>query len=131
MAISDGSNESTSVGLSLSRNCLLSTRMRASETSAMVISRGADFGATRASHAARPGARAARPRPSVTETVIRLFQGGLRGLRRFGAQGLLSGSTVGFVRLHDLLDERVPHDVPFVEVHECDALDVANHLHGL
>src|SRR3982750_346516 len=114
MAMSPGSNESTSVTASLPRNCLLSARMRASETSAMVRSAGAAPGAVWARPAATPGPGAVRPRPSVMETAI-----------------LLPGSTVGFVRLDDLLDERVPHHVPVVEVHERDSLDVAHHFHRL
>src|SRR5262245_58827322 len=90
--------------------------MRASETSATAISPRADAGATRASHAASPGARAGRPRPSLTTTASRL----------------LSGSTaVRFVGLHDLLHELMAHDVALVEVDERDALHLADHLHRL
>src|SRR6478672_723620 len=86
-----------------------------SETSAMATSPRAAAGATRASQAARPGARTARPRPSLTDTDKRL----------------LSGSTVRFVRLDDLLHQRVPHDVLVVEVDERDAVDLADHFHRL
>src|SRR3954453_22408039 len=97
--------------------------MRASETSAIATSRGAEGGATFASHRASPGAIARPPRPSVSVTASCLRGRGrvarLRGSRRFGEAGpLLPGSTVGFVRLHDLLDERVPHHILLVEVHE-------------
>src|SRR5512134_3709182 len=88
--------------------------MRASETRAIATSPRALAGATRASQRARPPSATARPRPSETDT---------RSWR------LLSGSTVLFVRLHDLLHERVPHDVLLVEVDERDALDVADDLH--
>src|SRR5678815_5563198 len=128
MTMSEGSNDRTSVGLSLRRNCRFSARIRASDTSAIATSRGADGGATFSSHRARPAAEPPPPRPSPSGTVSRR-----RGCARFGAPGpLLSGwSTVGFVRLHDLLDERVAHDVLLVEVHEGDAVDVAHHLHRL
>src|SRR5687767_8401906 len=115
MAMSPGSNDSTSVGTSFRRNCLFRARTRASGSSAMVMSGGTPRGAMRLSQALNPGAAAGRPRPSVTVTRNRL----------------LSGSTVGFVRLHDLLDQRVPHHVAVVEVHERDAVDVADDLHGL
>src|SRR6266540_3438546 len=106
MTMSPVAKESTSVGLSLRRYCLLSARIRASDTIAMAMSPRARAGATRASQGARPGARTPRPRSSVTVTVIRVF----RVLR-----GVLPGSTERFVRLHDLLDEAVAHHVLVVE----------------
>src|SRR5260221_9590325 len=90
--------------------------MRASETIAIARSPRARAGATRVSQAASPGARAARPRPSVTVTRSRR---------------VLSGSTERFVRLHDVLDERMAHDVSLVEMDEGDAFDVADDLHRL
>src|SRR4051794_40400288 len=91
----------TSVAVFLRRDCLLSAWMRASDTNAMAASPSAARGATRASQAARPGARTDRPRPLVMTTRRR---GAIRG-------GLSGSATVGFVRLHDLLHERVAHDV--------------------
>src|SRR5829696_3333343 len=88
--------------------------MRVSLTSATAISPRVCAGATAASHRARPPSRTARPRPSVTATMARL----------------LSGSTVRFVRLDDLLHQLMAYDVLLVEVDERDAVDVADHLHG-
>src|SRR5262249_9986583 len=94
-----------------------------SETSAMATSPRAETGATRTSQDPRPGVRTARPRPSLTATLIRVLR---------ADRGLLSGSTaVRFVRLHDLLHERVAHDVLLVEVDERDALDLADDLQRL
>src|SRR5215218_2631572 len=84
-----------------------------SVTSATAISPRTRTGATPASHRASPPSATRRPRPSVTVTSSRL----------------LSGSTVRFVRLDDLLHQLVPHDVLVVEPDECDALDVADDLH--
>src|SRR5258708_28679504 len=109
------SNERTSVALSLRRYFLLSARMRASETMAMAKSPRARAGAMRASQAARPAARTGRPWPSVTCTLI----------------SGLSGSTERFVRLHNLLDKVMADHVLVVEVHERDALDMADDLHRL
>src|SRR5689334_21900594 len=92
--------------------------MRASYTRAMPISPRADRGATRASQAASDGARTERPRPSLIDTRIRVIR------------GLLSGSTVGFVGLDDLLHQRVPDDVLLVEVDECDAGNGADDFDG-
>src|SRR4030095_12564002 len=87
--------------------------MCASVTSAMATSAWRRTGAVPASQRARPPSATRRPRPSVTVTVRRL----------------LSGSTVRFVRLDDLLHQLVAHDVLVVEPDERDALDVADDLH--
>src|SRR5262245_49303583 len=109
--------------------CELSFRICASLTSAIATSPRAADGATEASHCDSPPSRTDRPRPSVTLTDRR------RPFPLSAPPGwrppLLSGSTVGFVRLDDLLHERVPHHVLFIEMNERDALDVANNLHGL
>ena len=63
-------NDSTSVAASFFLYCLLRARMRASDTSAIVTSPVAREGATRASQRASPGARAARPAASTTDTRI-------------------------------------------------------------
>src|SRR5439155_26575752 len=112
---SDGKDR-TSVVLSFFRYCRLRARRRASVTSATATSPRAAAGATRRSHAASPDARTGRPRPSVTVTRSRPSTGSERPERLEGR--LLSGSTVRFVRLHDLLDERMADDIPFVEVDE-------------
>src|SRR5258708_19698080 len=120
----------TSVALSRRRKCALNLRIRASETMAMATSPRAGAGATRASQAARPGARTGRPWPSVTSTlirVLRVFRG--RVFRGRVVRGLLPGSTERFVRLHDLLDKRVAHHVLVVEVHDRDPLPVPPALH--
>src|ERR687898_3590188 len=84
-----------------------------SETRAMATAPRRRAGARRASQRASPPSATARPRPSVTVTT-RL---------------LLSGSTVRFVRLDDLLHQLVPHHVLVVEPDERNALDVADDLH--
>src|SRR4051812_19676887 len=125
----DPGNERTSVGRGLRRYCELSFRLCASVTSAIATLPRAASGAVDASQRESPPSRIGRPRPSVTLTCNRRPPP-LSPPARWRAM-LLSGSTVGFVRLDDLLDERMPHHVFFVEVNERDALDVANHLHDL
>src|SRR5262249_19072812 len=105
----------TSVARSLRRYRRFRSRIAASRTSAMPSSPDARDGARDSSHFASPEARTGRPRPSVTATRTRL----------------LSGSTVRFVRLDDLLDELMTDDVPLVEMHERDAVDVADDLDRL
>src|SRR3954470_13540626 len=102
---------STSVGSLTPRKRRLSCWISRSLTKATPIVPRARAGATRRSHAARPGARTRRPRPSLTRTR--------------------SGGTAGerFVRFDNLLDELVADDVAVVEVDERDALDVADDLH--
>src|SRR6476659_6883562 len=107
-------NDNTSVGTGFLLYWEFSLQMWASVTSATATSPRARAGAAAASHRDSPPSRTGRPRPSDTNTLRRL----------------LSGSTVSFVRLHDLLHERMPHDVFFVEVNERDAFDVADHLGG-
>src|SRR4029453_19199062 len=111
-AVPDG-NDNTSVALSLRRNRRLRARTRASGARAMATSPRRRAGATAATHRARPSSRTGRPRPSVTVTRKRL----------------LSGSTVRFVRLDNLLHQLMPHDVFFVEVNKGDALNPADNLH--
>src|SRR3954464_8781830 len=120
--------DSTSVGRSARRYCELSFRLCASVTSAIATLPRAAGGRVEASHRASPPSRIGRPRPSVTLTCNR---GRVLVSRpaRWPAI-LLAGSTVGFVRLDDLLHERMPHHVFFVEVNERDALDVAHDLHN-
>src|SRR6185436_17178860 len=115
LASRSATNDSTSVGASVRRYWRLSWRTRRSVTSATPTSPRTREGATAASHRASPPSRTGRPRPSDTITRKRL----------------LAGSTVRFVRLHDLLHERMAHDILVVEVHERDALDLADDLHGL
>src|SRR6185503_9172268 len=121
--------DKTSVGRFLRRYWALSFWLWASVTSAIATSPRAADGAIEASQRESPPSRTDRPRPSVTLTCKR------RPRPLSAPPGwrlpLLSGSTVGFVRLHDLLHERVPHHVLFIEMNERDALDVANDLHGL
>ena len=88
--------------------------MRAAETMAMARSPRAWAGATRVNQAARPGARTAHPRPSLTVTRSRV---------------VLPGSTERFVGLHDLLHKVVAHHVLVVEVDERDAFDMPDDLH--
>src|ERR1051326_4115625 len=104
--------------------------MCASETRAIATSPRAARGATRVSHAANPGTLTGRPPPSLTTTVSSEPHAP-RASRPARRAWLLSGSTVGFVRLDDLLHQRVPDDVLLVEVDECDAGHVADHLDGL
>src|SRR3954454_4669633 len=122
-------NERTSVAAFFRRYCELSFWLCASVTSAIATAPRAAPGAACANHRARPPSRIDRPRPSVTVTCRR------RPLLPLTAERwrapLLSGSTVGFVRLDDLLHQRVPHHVFFVEVNERDALDVADDFHRL
>src|SRR3954467_3615175 len=120
--------DNTSVGRSVPLYCELSFRLCASVTSAIATLPRAAGGAVDVSHRARPPSRIGRPRPSVTLTCNRR-RVPLCAPERWRVT-LLSGSTVGFVRLDDLLHERMPHHVLFVEVNERDALDVANHFHG-
>src|SRR5688572_26137182 len=94
--------------------------MRASLTMAMATSPCAVPGATRDSQRPSPPSLTARPRPSVTLTDTP---------RRRGL--LLGSTTVGVVRLHDLLHQRMPNDGLLVEADERDAFDVADHFHGL
>src|SRR5258708_35711993 len=95
--------------------------MRASLTSATLTMPFARAGATRRSHAARPGTARRRPRSSAMPT------------RRPGSpSGMLDvAARERLVGLHDLLHELVPHDVAIVEVDERDSVDGADDLHRL
>src|SRR5690349_24490443 len=121
-------NDNTSVGALARRYCALSLRLWESVTSATATSPRAADGATCRNQRDKPPSRSGRPRPSVTVTCR---SGPRRPRTPERRTSLLSGSTVRFVRLDDLLHERMPHHVLLVEMNERDALDVANHLHGL
>src|SRR5215218_351492 len=103
--------------------------MRASVTSAIATSPRARGGAAVDSQADSPPSRTAWPRPSETWTCKPSPPPRPERCRREEGERLLSGSTVSFVRLHDLLHERVPDHVLFVEMDEGDPLDIADDLH--
>src|SRR5689334_6302429 len=100
IAMSDGGKLSTSVGVFFPRNSRLSFWISRSDTSAMFTVPRARAGATRRSHAARPGAATRRPRASLTST-----RSAVAGRERF-------------VRFDNLLDELVADNVAVVEADE-------------
>ena len=115
----------TSVAMSNPRNSRLSVWMSRSLTSAML---------TRAARA-RAGADAPQPRreawrartlrrPRRVDSARRVAAASRHGIAR-------SPAREGFVRFDDLLHELVAHDVALVEMHERDALDVADDPHRL
>src|SRR5688572_7278763 len=100
--------------------------MRASATTATVISPRARRGATASSHRPRPGARRA---PEVTTCTTRDLAPDWRRPCRGDVcvaptLRLRTRAGEGIVCLHDLLHELVSDDVAVVEVDEADALDV-------
>src|SRR5579864_5936746 len=92
--------------------------MRASDTRTIESRPRARDGATRVSQRARPRTGTRRPRPSVM-------------LMRNSAMGPNGPGSIRkfFVRLHDLLDQLVPHDVALVEVNERYPVDGVDHFH--
>src|SRR6185503_14722412 len=120
--LSRAGNERTSVGVSFFLYWRFSARTRASDTMATVIAPRARAGATDCSHAARPGTRTPA---GLTRSTSK---GRPEGRPR---RSLLSILAERVVRFHDLLHELVPHDVPFVEVHEADPVDVADDVERL
>src|SRR5215510_5476571 len=105
--------------------------MRGSLTSTMVTPPRARGGATRRSHAARPRTCIRRPRSSTRST----WSAGVPLLpkppRCEGVLRTAAAIRELLVRLDDLLDELVAHDVAIVEVDERDPLDRPDDLHRL
>src|SRR4051812_17346992 len=107
--------------------------MRASLTSATLTAPRARDGATRRSHAARPGTATGRPWWSTTDTDKDLPAVARAILRRAkvgsGMLGVRRG--VGLVGLDDLLHQLVADDVAVVELDELDPFDAAADFHRL
>src|SRR5580704_206812 len=101
-------------------------------------------GATRATQRASPGAAPGRPRSSPTSTrsaglsrprrpsepilafMVQLSGPLSRGASPRAGRGAAISVREGLVRLDDLLHELVADDIAVVEIHEGDALDLAD-----
>src|SRR5580765_3536954 len=105
--------------------------MRGSLTSTMVRAPHARGGAMRRSHAARPRTCWRRPRASTRSTWSAPAPVPPKRPRREGGLRAAAAIRELLVRLDDLLDELVAHDVAIVEVDERDPLDRPDDLHRL
>src|SRR5712692_2487900 len=104
--------------------------MRASLTSATLTTPRARRGASRASQRVMPGADTRLPSPFATST--RSLPGACSDFSGTLLEAMMAVAVrERLVRPDDLLDQLVTNHVPFVEVHERDALDPAHHLHRL